>query len=64
MTARCRKLLEFAHDLRNLILPTLTSAELLLESGDLSSPQRTLAKRIVQQIDRVESLIEDTLLVS
>lgn len=56
-----KELLQFAHDLRNLILPILASAELLLESEKLSPQQKARLETIVRQIDRVERLVEDAL---
>lgn len=56
-----RELLQFAHDLRNLILPILASAELLLESQELSPQQQGRIQTILQQVNRVQTLVEDVL---
>lgn len=56
-----QELVQFAHDLRNLTLPILSSVELLMESEELSGPQKERLQTILRQIDRVQCLIEDVL---
>ncbi len=58
---RAQELEQFAHDLRNLVLPILSSVELVMESGELSPQQKARLKTVLHQIDRVECLIEDAL---
>lgn len=55
------ELLEFAHDLRNLLVPALGSIELLIESGELSQDQKTRLNVVLRQIDRITRLVEDVL---
>ncbi len=59
-TVKAQTYLDFlSHDIANMISPIMNRAEIILESGDASGKDKEEARKIVEQTQKVASLIEN-----